>query len=760
MNFKEIEYRLRKTPIAIIGMGGVFPRAKNLSEFWHNIIKKVDCITDVPPSRWNIDDYYDTDIKAPDKTYSKRGGFIPDIEFDPMEFGLPPNILEVTDVSQLLALAVAKETIRDAGYGEDKEFDRDHTGVILGVGGGQKLITPLTSRLQYPIWERALKKYGIPLKDIPKIIETIKSAYIKWEENSFPGLLGNIIAGRVANRFNLGGVNCVVDAACAASLAAFRMAVSELVEYRHSMMITGGVDTDNSIFMYLSFSKTPAFSVKDDIRPFDIEGDGMLIGEAVGMLALKRLEDAERDKDRIYAVVKGMGASSDGRAKSIYAPSPEGQMKALKRAYEEAGFSPSSVGLIEAHGTGTITGDPAEFEALNKVFGENNNRKMYIALGSVKSQIGHTKSAAGAVSLIKTALSLYHKILPPTINVTKPNPKLKMENSPFYLNTDTKSWIKEGNLPRRAGVSAFGFGGADYHVTLEEYEGENREPRFIGSGHTDAKTKKKGLTVTLNGSNYISPKTKEAFKNSLEELNKDENYNISDNYMKGEPMDAHAEYLKTMAETSRTYSEMIRHYYTLLADSKNSFDLLKNFENALNNFHEYQMHIQQNHKIYLASEADYEFSPVSSDSVPEIITTRRIEENEEIRQIIHEEAPAVSISDTVSEEPKKTEKPAEVKKEPETPVPSGFDTEKLKKTFLEVVSDKTGYPVDALDLDMELEADLGIDSIKRVEIMGAMQELFSELPPIKPEDMAEMQTLAQIIEYMKNQIGQGKKNSF
>lgn len=177
---------LQKTPIAIIGMGAIFPQSENLQEYWDNIIKEVDCITDVPPSRWDIDDYYDPDPKAPDKTYCKRGGFIPDIDFNPMEFGLPPNILEVTDVSQLLSLIVAKEAMKDAGYGESSDFNREKTGVILGVGGGQKLIAPLTSRLQYPIWERVLESSGVAKEDREQIIEKMKLAYIRWEENSFP----------------------------------------------------------------------------------------------------------------------------------------------------------------------------------------------------------------------------------------------------------------------------------------------------------------------------------------------------------------------------------------------------------------------------------------------------------------------------------------------------------------------------------------------------------------------------------------------
>ncbi|MBN1873643.1 MAG: acyltransferase domain-containing protein [Anaerolineae bacterium] len=472
----ETKTALQTTPIAIIGKAGIFPQAEDARTYWGNIIHKIDCITDVPPSRWNIDDYYDPDPRVPDKTYCKRGGFIPDIAFDPLEFGLPPNILEVTDVSQLLGLVVARDVMEDAGYGAGRAFDRSRVGVILGVAGGQKLITPLASRLQYPVWEKVLKSSGLSDEETASIIEKIKLAYVEWNEDSFPGLLGNVIAGRIANRLDLGGINCVVDAACASSLSAVKMAVSQLLEHRVDMMITGGVDTDNSPFMYMCFSKTPAFSKGEVPRPFDAESDGMMVGEGVGMVLLKRLTDAERDGDRIYAVIRGIGTSSDGRYKSIYAPRSEGQSLALRRAYEDAGIEPLSVGLIEAHGTGTRAGDPTEFVALAEVFGRKNGRSdvsirhQYVALGSVKSQIGHTKAAAGAAGLIKAALALHHKVLPPTNNVTQPDPQLRIEETPFYVNTETRPWIRAvGDSPRRAGVSAFGFGGTNFHVVLEEY---------------------------------------------------------------------------------------------------------------------------------------------------------------------------------------------------------------------------------------------------------------------------------------------------
>ena len=468
-----LEQKLQTTPLAVIGMSSILPQAHNLQEYWDNILNKVDAIVDIPASRWKIDEYYDPNPTAPDKTYCKRGAFVPDIQFDPAEFGLPPNILEATDVTQLLSLVVAKECLEDAGYGEGREFGRENVGVILGfVGIGSKLVIPLMARLQYPVWEKVLRSYGISAEDTHKIIGKIKLAYPGWEENTFPGSIGNVVSGRIANRFDLGGTNCVVDAACASSLAAIHMAASELIEGRAEMMITGGVDLDNSIGAYMCFSKTPAFSKSQNPSPFDKDSDGMMVGEGIGMVMLKRLADARRDNDRIYAVIKGIGTSSDGRFKSIYAPRPAGQSLAMRRAYAEAGYSPATVGLIEAHGTGTMAGDPAEFQGLTEVFSENNPNKQTIALGSVKSQIAHTKAAAGVASLIKVSLALYHKVLPATIHVNTPNPKLEIEKSPFYLNTEIRPWAKPAKHARRAGVSSFGFGGTNFHVALEENESE------------------------------------------------------------------------------------------------------------------------------------------------------------------------------------------------------------------------------------------------------------------------------------------------
>ncbi|HUP23082.1 MAG TPA: SDR family NAD(P)-dependent oxidoreductase [Thermoanaerobaculia bacterium] len=460
-----------RSPIAVVGISALFPGSLDATGFWQDILQGTDRMTDVPPSHWLIEDYYDPNPAAPDKTYARRGAFLGDVPFDAMGWGVPPNILPATDTAQLLALIVANKVLEDACAG-GRQLDRSRTSVILGVTSGQELLGSMVSRLQRPVWHRSLLEAGIPESEAAAICERIAAHYPEWNESTFPGLLGNVVAGRIANRLALGGTNCVTDAACASSFSALQMGIQELVLGDSDVVITGGVDAMNDIFMFLCFSKTPALSPTGDCRPFSDRADGTMLGEGLAMVALKRLADAERDGDRIYAVVQGVGSSSDGRSKSVYAPVPEGQARALRRAYGRAGYGPETVELMEAHGTGTKAGDAAEFEGLRMVFDESGQTdRQWCALGSVKSQIGHTKAAAGAAGLFKAVMALHHKVLPPTIKVDRPNPKLELERSPFHLATRSRPWVRGSSHPRRASVSSFGFGGSNFHVALSEYEG-------------------------------------------------------------------------------------------------------------------------------------------------------------------------------------------------------------------------------------------------------------------------------------------------
>ena len=466
----------RQTPsdVAVVGMSCLLPKAPDLEKYWENILNRVNAITEVPPERWNPETYYDPDPKAKDKIYSKWGGFLDDVAFDPMQYGMPPATLRSIEPAQLLTLEVVRAALEDSGY-LDRPFPRERTSVILGAGGGAAdLGLAYGARSFIPNLENLPEFQGRS----QEILERMGARLPEWTEDSFAGILTNVSAGRVANRFDLGGSNYTVDAACASSLAAVSLALKELEGHTSDMVIVGGIDTMQNPFTYLCFSKTHALSPRGRCRTFDESADGIAISEGIAVLVFKRLEDAERDGDRIYAVIKGAGSSSDGKDRGLTAPRPEGQAKALRRAYAKAGFSPATVGLVEAHGTGTVAGDGAEVQALTQVFSEFEAERQGCAIGSVKSMIGHTKCSAGAAGLIKTALALHHKVLPPTLGVEKPNPRARFPETPFFVNTEARPWLANasGN-PRRAGVSAFGFGGTNFHVVMEEYTGDPCSPR-------------------------------------------------------------------------------------------------------------------------------------------------------------------------------------------------------------------------------------------------------------------------------------------
>src|SRR3954471_13181637 len=467
-------------PLAIVGIGCLFPKADGPGAFWANIKRGVDCVGAVPPTHWSPGDYFDADPKAPDRTYAARGASLDPVEFDPLAFGISPVDLEATDTSQLLGLVAARQALNDAGYTPDRQFDKNRISVVLGVTGTLELVIPLGARLGHPRWRKALAAAGVDAATADKVVQDISDSYVPWQENSFPGLLGNVVAGRIANKLDLGGTNCVVDAACASSSSAIHLAGLELAAGRCDVAVTGGVDTFNDIFMFMCFSKTPALSRTGDAKPFDADGDGTILGEGLGIVVLKRLADAERDGDRIYAVLKAIGSSSDGKGNAVYAPSPSGQVRCLKNAYELAGVSPATIELIEAHGTGTKVGDTVEANALAEVFRQAKADGTWCALGSVKSMVGHTKAAAGAAGLIKAALALYNKVLPPTLKVKKPVEPLQPGKSPLYVNTEKRPWLPHPDHPRRAGLSAFGFGGSNFHAVLEEHSPLKPGPDWDG----------------------------------------------------------------------------------------------------------------------------------------------------------------------------------------------------------------------------------------------------------------------------------------
>jgi len=457
--------------LAITGMAGIFPGAEDVRKLWENILTSTDSVAEIPTERWNVEPYFDPDRTAPDRIYSRWGGFLSPVDFNPMKWGMPPSTLASIDPIQLISLEVAWRATVDARLNRNLTGSR-RTSVIFSAAGvtdfGDDYLIRSSLRSYLPLTPH------LSAADREKVIADLEAVLPEWTEDSFPGFLLNVIAGRIANRLNLSGANFTVDAACAGSLAALHVASNQLRMREADAVIVGAADLSNNPFGYLSFAKTHALSPRGRSRPFDANSDGIAIGEAVASVVVKRLSDAERDGDRIYAVIRGIGFSSDGRNRSMTAPYPKGQRRAMLRAYRDGGVSPKSIGLFEAHGTGTSVGDMSEVNSLLSVLDNTSPEKSprKAALGSVKSNIGHTKAAAGLVSLIKTSLALHQQVLPPSIGIETPHSQLTDKNSPLYVNTEARPWVAgTGRAKRRAALSSFGFGGTNFHAVLEEYRG-------------------------------------------------------------------------------------------------------------------------------------------------------------------------------------------------------------------------------------------------------------------------------------------------
>ncbi|MCW3017841.1 MAG: acyltransferase protein [Solirubrobacterales bacterium] len=461
--------------VAIVGMACLFPGAGDLDAYWRNILGGLDATSDPPPEAWDQDVYYDPDFADADKTYCKRGGYLGALaRFDPLAHGIPP-VAVGGEPDQWLALQVATDALADAGATELSAEVRARTAVIFGKGtylnGGNAvalqrgLVIGQTLDLlrQLDPWRSE--------EELERLRGELQRVLPPLGPETVPGLIPNIIVGRIANRLDLMGPAYTVDAACASSLVAVEHAVRGLLAGDHDLALAGGAQVWMPVATLNLFCRLGALSRRQQLRAFDKDADGTLLSEGIGAVVLKRAEDAVRDGDRVYAVIRGVGVASDGRGMSVMAPRIEGEELALQRAYAAAGVSTESIGLIEAHGTGTPVGDVTEVQALTRVFGERDGELPRCALGTVKSMIGHTIPAAGVAGLIKTALALHHRVLPPTIACEEPNPELGLERTPFYINTETRPWIHGGSEPRRAGINAFGFGGINAHAVLEEFEG-------------------------------------------------------------------------------------------------------------------------------------------------------------------------------------------------------------------------------------------------------------------------------------------------
>ncbi|MCP5059361.1 MAG: SDR family NAD(P)-dependent oxidoreductase [bacterium] len=463
--------------IAIVGVSAILPDAPDVASFWSNIKAGRYSIGEVPPERWDPALYYDADPSVPGKTYSQIGGFVREWEWEPMKWKLPipPKVADAMDDAQKWAVACARAVLADYGYPE-RPLDKKRTAVIVGTAMAGDLHYWTSLPIFFPEYARALGEapsFAELQEDVREAItaqlhDRMVERFPEVSEDSMPGELANCIAGRIANLFDLHGPNFICDAACASALAAIDAAHEGLVTGEYDTALVGGVDRNMGPAPFVKFCKIGALSATGT-RPYAAGADGFVMGEGAAFFLLKRLPDAEAAGDSIYAVLRGVGGASDGRGKGITAPNPVGQRLALERAWADAGLSPATAGMVEGHGTSTRVGDVVEVETMQAVFSGPDLAPRSIALGSVKSNIGHLKGAAGAAGLLKAVLALHEKVLPPSLNFDKPNPNLDFDKGPLYVNTELKPWDTPPDGVRRAGVSAFGFGGTNFHAVLEEH---------------------------------------------------------------------------------------------------------------------------------------------------------------------------------------------------------------------------------------------------------------------------------------------------
>ncbi len=441
--------------IAIVGIGGYFAASDSPDALWSIVLDGTDATSDVPPGRWLIDadEALDRRIALADHVYTTRGGFVDGPRFDPAETGLDRGMLDRLDPVFHLALASANQAWRDA---RTDRVDRRRTGVVFG---NIVLPTETASALSRAVLGEGFEeRLGIPAA-ARESVEPL---------NAFPA---GLPAAMVASALGLGGVAFTLDAACGSSLYALKLAVNELRSGRADAMIGGGASRPDALYTQMGFSQLRALSPRGRAAPLDHRGDGLIVGEGAGMFVLKRLADALSHGDHIYGIVAGIGLSNDVHG-DLLAPDSEGQLRAMRAAYEQAGWSPGDVDLVECHATGTPRGDAVEVQSLKALWGEAGWKPGQCVIGSIKGNIGHTLTAAGAAGLIKVLMALKHNVLPPTANHERPASALGLEPSPFRILTRPEPWPSRGpGRPRRAAISGFGFGGVNAHLLIEEFPG-------------------------------------------------------------------------------------------------------------------------------------------------------------------------------------------------------------------------------------------------------------------------------------------------
>jgi PfaB family protein len=451
--------------IAIVGIGGLFPgtdsvsdhrSGQHLEEFWKNIQSGRDCSREVPADRWllNKEDAWAKDL-TPDKVNSIRGCFLDSFQLDPTDLDLDKDILANLDPMFHVLLHAGRQAWQDIN---SENLNKQRVGVIIG-----NIVLPtdsssaLADEILGPVFEAQV---------LGKTVEQNNKT------ESLNRYVAGLPAGILAKALGFGGGTYTLDAACASSLYALKYAIDELIAGRTDAMITGGLSRPDCLYTQMGFSALGAISKTGHCSPFDEKGDGLVVGEGAGILVLKRLDDALHDHDHIYATIAGIGLSNDIGG-NLMSPDSEGQLRAMQAAYHQANWKPEDIDLIECHGTGTPVGDAVEFESLNSLWSGNIYNESKCVVGSVKSNVGHLLTAAGSAGLIKVLMAMKHQQLPPTANFENASEKIELANSPFTILSQAKPWGKRTKqTPRRAAISAFGFGGINAHVLLEEWQKE------------------------------------------------------------------------------------------------------------------------------------------------------------------------------------------------------------------------------------------------------------------------------------------------
>jgi acyl transferase domain-containing protein/glutamate-1-semialdehyde aminotransferase/enoyl-CoA hydratase/carnithine racemase/acyl carrier protein len=428
--------------IAIIGMSGQFPGARDLNEFWENLVHGRNGITEVPTSRWDVGRYYDSDPLAAGTTCSKWMGVLEDAsEFDPLFFNISPTEARWMDPQQRRFLQNAWHCIEASAY-PFARLSASRCGIFVGCSAGD--------------YAQAVQAEGL-------------------NAQGFTGNAVSILAARLAYLLNLQGPCLSVDTACSSSLVATALACDSLVMNNCDLALAGGVAVIAGPAMHIMTSQAGMLSPDGRCYTFDQRANGFVPGEGVGVILLKRLRDAERDRDQIHGVIRGWGINQDGRTNGITAPNQASQARLQKDVYEKFSIRPEDIQLIEAHGTATKLGDPIEVEGLKASFKEHTSKTNFCALGSVKSNVGHLLAAAGIAGVIKLLLALKHKTIPPTINYEIPNEHIELADTPFYVATERRRWDVARGKRRLSAVSSFGFSGTNAHVVIEEYIGRDAD---------------------------------------------------------------------------------------------------------------------------------------------------------------------------------------------------------------------------------------------------------------------------------------------